>query len=140
MIFPFVLIWADHRPPFGWKMYSNTSTRHHYSFFYPKEWVLTECGNGGVVVAKKPIKECLSPLEATDEYLNNVYIQVFVPSEKYSLISYSEANPSERLKEWLTRFYSYDEESAMFNHFSGLSLNKYVPYGGNAFPVKYDYK
>lgn len=124
--------------PLDWNKYTNTSRSHHYSFSYPREWVLTECGNGEVVVAKKAIEQCLRPLEATDEYLDNVYLQVFIPGEKHAAIPYDKASPSARLADWSTRFYYFDEETAILNDFTKLSLNEYAPYWGNAFIVKPD--
>jgi hypothetical protein len=71
----------------NWVTYTNKNIDAHYSFSYPKEWVLTECGNGDVVVGKKKVDECLSPLAASAEYAENVYFQTFFQRNDYSSIS-----------------------------------------------------
>lgn len=102
--------------PSDWARYENKTTRYHYSFSYPKEWVVNDCGNGEVAVSKKPIQQCFRPLEASKEYLDNVYFQVFMPDNNYmlNLLNSYEfqgvINIPDTLKGWDTLFFYGDDE------------------------------
>jgi hypothetical protein len=113
--------------PLDWQNYKNSETSHYYSFSYPKNWILTECGNGEVVVGKKKVASCEYPLEASRDYLENVYFQTFIPGEKSSLISTKEASASPELGDWSTTFFSSGEYN-------------YIRMAGTAFPVRSDRK
>lgn len=121
----------------GWNKYSNKTTRYQYSFSYPKDWAVSECGNGEVVVAKKPITRCYRPLDAPEEYLDNVYFQVFLPENHYGIYDEIEKmSIPERLKDWSTLFFYWDEEKALFNKIIRLNLiNEHVKMRSNFFPV-----
>ena len=90
--------------PLGWKKYTNIETKHNYSFSYPKEWIVSECGNGEVVVAKTSITQCYRPLEALDEYLDSVYFQVFLFENHYGAAS-KEITVPDQLAGWYTLFF-----------------------------------
>lgn len=83
--------------PSNWSVYVNT--QNHYSFAYPAEWSLTECGNGEVVVSIKPVQKCYYPIDAPKDYLENLHIQTFLPRKNFVL--YPSLSQQERLSEKL---------------------------------------
>ncbi|MEK7517745.1 MAG: hypothetical protein AAB583_04295 [Patescibacteria group bacterium] len=70
--------WTNVRIPSGWIRYTNTQG-YRYSFAHPKEWKVVECGDMGVILVKKRVNKCYFPLEASREYLDNLYFQLFLP-------------------------------------------------------------
>lgn len=92
--------------PLDWKIYTNIQTTYHYSFAYPKDWIVSNCGNGEVVVAKKAIDKCYYPFEAKQDYLNTIYFQVFL-SGNYQASS----KTPEKLRNWKT-YEPYDDNGA----------------------------
>lgn len=84
------IYWYSHiripAPP-GWKAYTNT-IGFKYSFSYPADWFLTNCGNGEITLTKKPMERCEYPLEASSDYLDNLYFQIFQPTNYY-LVTYN---------------------------------------------------
>jgi hypothetical protein len=124
--------WSNVRIPSSWITYNNTKG-YHYSFAYPKEWVLTECGNGEAVVAKKAVEQCLRPLEASEGYLDNLYFQVFLPKYNYEVNTknFRQFVLPDKLKGWTTVSWYWKEEWSM------LGLNDvYAPIGTASIPVK----
>lgn len=112
ILLPFFTYWwtSTRIPtPFGWKMYFNT-INVKYGFAYPKEWVLTECGNGSVVVSKNPIEKCLYPLDASENYIDNLYFQIFDASGPHlDIIAWKDATVSAHIKNMETVFWSRQE-------------------------------
>lgn len=111
ILLPFFTYWLIVRAiptQFGWKTYVN-HTNIKYGFAYPKEWVLTKCGNGSVVLSKKPIKECLYPLDASEDYIDNLYFQVFDPTGPRLDMPSKDATVSAHIKNMETVFWSAQE-------------------------------
>ena len=88
--------------PIDWEIY--TQQEEGYSFTYPKGLVVSECGNGEVIVASESVEQCLLPSNAPEEYLRKIYFQVFLP--KPGLREFLNPSPwmsldiPERLKDW----------------------------------------
>lgn len=89
--------------PLNWTTYTNLKVRK-YSFAHPKDWIVSECGNGEVVVSSKPIEKCIEPLAATEEYLQDVYFQVFLPKNNMVIRrqDFNKINAPSYLKDWET--------------------------------------
>lgn len=98
----FLLAAWHYRAPWGWKRYVDLKGR--YSFAYPSRLILTRCGNGEVVVAKIRFKDCLDPRNAPREYIDNLYLQTFLPRKMeladYIAVTDSSNNLSMHLKGW----------------------------------------
>lgn len=118
------------RMPRGWIGYTNS--QHRYSFTYPKKWIISDCGNGEIVVAKKPVERCYFPLDAPEEYLNNLYFQVFLPGH-FSGSVHTGLDVPERLKKWNSVSWVLKEEFTMI----GLPKNnQYIRIWANSVPVR----
>lgn len=134
-----LLIWfpywgPSHYYPSTWPKYSNTATSYHYSFSYPNQWVVNDCGNGEIVVSGKPVEKCLLPLDAPADYLENVYFQTFIP-KNYDYLSSKEIAPPNSLTTWST-LYMYPEDND-FIRLAGFNiLPEYSKMSGKDFPVK----
>ena len=82
--------------PFDWVRYTNTKN-YSYSFSHLKEWVVNECRNGEVVVAKKKLEQCYYPLDASESYLADVYFHIFPPKNKQLSFNWDEGNTREQI-------------------------------------------
>lgn len=98
--------------PRGWKLYAN-NTGFKYAFSYPSSWFLTDCGNGEIVLSKTKVQTCEYPTDTSQEYMDNLYFQVFQP-DNYRV----EASPYPQrldgeypplLKDWSSIFWSKQE-------------------------------
>ena len=101
--------WTNVRIPSGWITYTNTEG-YQYSFAHPKEWIVVECGAGGVILVKKRVDRCYFPLEASKEYLDNLYFQVFL-SGHHSIINTANAKEfvlPNKLKNWTSSSWYWD--------------------------------
>lgn len=99
----FLLAWWHYRAPWGWKRYIDLKGR--YSFAYPGRLILTRCGNGEVVVAKVKLTECFDPRIAPQDYIDNLYLQTFLPRqvEVTDTVAFADPNndvPKHPLKDW----------------------------------------
>jgi hypothetical protein len=101
--------------PTGWVLYTNT--KGGYSFIHPESWTVTDCGNGEVVVGKNIVSKCYYPLNASKNYIDNLYFQVFLPYR--SSIYYPESRvysyPSKDLKGWESLTINNQNKGLLFN-------------------------
>lgn len=114
------------RLPWDWIIYTNRQGR--YSFAHPKEWIVSECGNGEVVVGNQSFKRCYYPLEAPQTYLDSLYFQVFLPGRSVVAGMWSDKNAPQRLKGWtlVSWYWKVDD-------FTGRA--GYVRYWGKSVPI-----
>ncbi len=137
LIGPFLLAlvvsywWQRVRLPGGWRIYTNVYGQR-YSFAHPKDWIVSECGNGEVVVARRQLDRCYYPLEAPEEYLNDVYFQVFLPNHFIASVHTGLAIP-ERLQAWNSVSWVLKEEFAMIGLFKNW---QFIHIWGTSIPVK----
>ena len=110
MVIVTIYWWSFIRVPRTWKVYTNL--QHHYSFAHPKDWIVSDCGNGEVVIAKNPIEKCYFPLNASEAYLDSIYFQVFSPGN-FSGSVYTGFNVPNKLKNWTSVSWVIDEERAL---------------------------
>lgn len=118
--------WLSPVPP-DWTTYTNLKGLH-YSFAHPKDWIVSECGNGEVVVTKKPIEECIEPLDATKGYLENIYFQVFLPQNNMLIREqdFDKINIPSHLANWKMKFWEENDYKILGNYHRVSSDN--MPY------------
>lgn len=86
----------------GWKTYTNVYGR--YKFAYPREWKITDCGDGEILLGNDLVDKCYTPVDASQEYLDNLHLQVFLPRKGLTLYDYHNHGqlPPQNLEAWQT--------------------------------------
>ena len=97
--------------PLDWVRYTNTKGEYSYSFSYPKEWIVIECGNGEVIVAKRKFDTCY-PESIEESYFSDIYFRVFPP--KSPMVNYKDVGMQKSiylgvLKDWKLKHWYPDD-------------------------------